>query len=242
MPLGEISPEPAESVGVDSQRAGGEDMQAAVAPEGDEAVEVDDEEHAEELERVEGDDEPALAPEAVDPASIQAEAVVLLTPKDVKSVKYGYGPNGESVQETLHSADLTDRVVMQKTLLCGRAVIDAKTACERMQSSRRSGRKALPQPTWSKVMAAGADGSGVVRYAERKLYMKKIPQEGSDRIEYHNELMKLCGISLRDVVEAMKSQKKKDAEKQANRVRQQGVKRERDGEVRNTNDGAPQTE
>eukprot|EP00973_Karenia_brevis_P059573 8294219-Karenia_brevis.AAC.1 len=69
-------------------------------------------------------------------------------------------------------------MVMQRTLLCGKPIIDAKTACDKMQTSRSAGRKALPQPSWIKVMEVGAITCSVVRFADRKLYMKEIPQDG----------------------------------------------------------------
>ena len=45
--------------------------------------------------------------------------------------------------------------------------------------------------------------------------LKAIPSEPADRVTYHNALMALCGLTLRDLVEAMQKSKSKHDEKQA---------------------------
>lgn len=183
------------------------------------------------------EEEPAEAPaevpaEAAESAEAEAEAVEapaaptvpvqpqdgsLLTLADVKATSYGYGEGGASVQDKFHRADLTDRVVMQKTLLCGKPVIPCKQAVETLQSSARDGRKAMPRGVWATVMQKGLEGCAVARYENNNVYLKEIPVEASARISYHNELMKLCGVSLQDLVGAMKKAKVKQDQKMEKR-------------------------
>ena len=46
------------------------------------------------------------------------------------------------------------------------------------------------------------------------LALKKIPDLPAERIEYHNELMKLCGVSLRELTAAMKAGAEKKQKKE----------------------------
>ena len=46
-------------------------------------------------------------------------------------------------------------------------------------------------------------------YINIHIIPKVIPESGQGRIEYHNELMQLCGLRLRDLVDAMVSVKAK---------------------------------
>lgn len=156
-----------------------------------------------------------VAGAAAQPGPGAPKPVQLLTSGEVKSSQYGYGPDGASVQDKLHRPDLTDRVVMQKTILCGRPVITIKQATECMQSSRQDGKKALPQPMWMKVMQAGLDGCQVAKLDGRNVCVKEIPADIEGRMVYHNELMHLCGISLRQLVEAMKATRAKDDKRKA---------------------------
>ena len=88
----------------------------------------------------------------------------LLLAADVKSIQYGYGANGASVQTKLLTEAFTDRIVMQKTLLVGKPVITAKMACERMQSSRKDGRNTLGKEAWVLVMQCGLENCSVARF------------------------------------------------------------------------------
>ena len=162
----------------------------------------------------EGEDAGVDAPGAHD-AEPDMTPSGLLTEADVKSMAYGCGPDGASVQQKEHARGLTDRRIMQRTLLCGLPACEAKVVCDKMASPRQDGRKALPQPVWSTIMRAGAQDSNIVWYRDRKLYLRQIPQDASARVEYHNELMRLCALPLRDLVEAMQKAKGKDGQKRA---------------------------
>ena len=125
---------------------------------------------------------------------------------------YGYGADGVSVQGADHWAKgLTDRRIMQRTLEVGTPVITARTACERMRSTKSGGQKALPlpEPRWSSVMTEGLRGSPVARYENKKIYLAPIPDQPHARVQYHNDLMNLCGLPLRSLVDSMKKAKAK---------------------------------
>ena len=66
----------------------------------------------------------ALAETGTPPPAAVAPKV--LTEKEVRSVDYGYGLGGKSVQEVLHCPGLTDRAIMKKTLLVGTPSIGFK--------------------------------------------------------------------------------------------------------------------
>ena len=107
---------------------------------------------------------------------------------------------------------LTDRAVMQKTLLVGTPVIDRKSVAQRIVSSRAGGerRKSIDANRWTSVMKAGLAGCSVATCdsEEGKVKMAPVPDDVALRHKYHNELMTLCGITLRQLVEAMQSAKK----------------------------------
>ena len=169
------------------------------------------------------DDTPAVAgenplPEAPSLAVVDAPVrgeVQLLTSGNVRGVDYGYGPAGASVQQTVHAKGFTDRTIMRRTILVGTPRITSKTACQKMRSSNASGKKALPEPIWNDVMRAGLAGCDVAWLANRTVMLKAIPSDATERIQYHNSLMELCCVSLRELVEAMKQAKSKHAEKLA---------------------------
>ena len=176
------------------------------------------------------------APFPAEAAGDEANKLVPLTEEEVKSLQYGYGPDGKSVQDHLHTTELTDRVVMQKTLLCGKPKITIKQATERMQSSRQAGKKALPQPAWIKVMEAGLQNCTVAKYEGRHVLLKEIPVDPRSRIEYHNELMQLCRLSLRQLVEAMASAKSKDERQREDKKRKAEAQVQGESEAMDTVD------
>ena len=191
----------------------------------DEAADADDAKSAAEPDEPEQALEQDLADAPAAVAAVAADEVpIALTIAEVKSIQYGYGVDGASVQAELLSAELTDRMVMQKTLLCGKPAITSKQACDKIQSRRRGeGRKALSADSWVKVMEAGAQQCTVIKFENKKLLLKEIPDNGNERIKYHNELMTLCGLSLRHLVDAMKVAKGKISSKAS------GSKRSADG-------------
>ncbi|CAK0860829.1 unnamed protein product [Prorocentrum cordatum] len=134
----------------------------------------------------------------------------ILVLEDVKGLDFGYGADGSSVQDgPFHAAGLTDRNIMRRTLLVGTPTATMRAACERMKSSRRGGQrpKHLPEQTWLRVMEAGLQGSPVARLDGREIHVARIPGGQADRVAYHNALMRLCALPLRDLVEAMKKAK-----------------------------------
>ena len=140
-----------------------------------------------------------------------------LTLADVKATTFGYGPEGASVQpQPLHNPALTDRAIMLKTLTYGKPVIPEKQIRDCLRSSRAGGRtaKALPREAWLPVMLKGLEGRSVAKLQLSKCEDKKkagayevclreIPESKSERIKYHNELMTMCSLSLRDLTKAL---------------------------------------
>jgi hypothetical protein len=141
--------------------------------------------------------------------AVSSSSLAILNAADVKTLKYGYGVDGASVQTTCHHPDLTDRVIMQKTLLCGCPIIKDKQICDKLKSQKSAGRKALPRPVWAKVMTSGLKDCPIAAFRSNQVVMTAIPTDAHGRVKYHNELMKLCALPLRDLVEAMKASKQK---------------------------------
>ena len=119
------------------------------------------------------------------------------------------------MQEKIHAEQYTDRKIMQVTLLTGKPKISLVAVCDRIRTSRHNGKKAIPKPQLLKVIEAGLQGSTIAKVVDPKgrgaaVVLKAIPTGGPERIEYHNELMKLCGISLRELTEAMQGAAEKE--------------------------------
>ena len=100
------------------------------------------------------------------PQAAHAHAAALLEHSDVRGLDYGYADDGKSVQgNKLHAKGLTDRRIMQRTLLLGKPSMSSKEACQNMRSSNADGKKALP--TWATVMEAGLKGCDVAWFDNR---------------------------------------------------------------------------
>ena len=160
--------------------------------------------------------EEGVASRGPEGAGVDAAAGGLLGYSDVRGLDYGYADDGKSVQgDKLHAKGLTDRRIMQRTLLMGKPSISSKEACHNMRSSNADGKKALPEPTWATVMEKGLKGCDVAWFDNGKVMLKAIPSEPADRVTYDNALMALCGLTVRDLLEAMQKSKSKHDEKQA---------------------------
>ena len=146
-------------------------------------------------------------------------ATTLLRTEDVRGTDYGYGKDGASVQSNIHAKGLTDRAIMRRTLLLGTPSTTAKAACQNMRSSNATGKKALPEPAWMDVMKAGLENCDVAWLADRTVMIKEIPTDPTARIDYHNHLMNLCGLSLQSLVQAMRQAKAKHVKRQDTRAR-----------------------
>eukprot|EP00959_Pyramimonas_sp_CCMP1952_P083313 1741366-Pyramimonas_sp.AAC.1 len=92
---------------------------------------------------------------------------------------------------------------MQKTLLAGTPVIDRRSAAQRIMTSRAGGerRKTIDAERWARVMKAGLAGCSIAQFDEEgcKVKMTPVPDDVALRHKYHNELMTLCGITLRQL-------------------------------------------
>lgn len=106
---------------------------------------------------------------------------------------------------------------MQKTLLYGKPVIPEKGMTDRLRSSARGGvkPKAIPRETWRMVMTEGLDACTVAKLEKEQgadggvktwqVCLRQIPESPADRVKYHNELMTLCGLTLRQLTDALKT-------------------------------------
>ena len=192
--------------------------QHGTAPPQQAGAEQSDEQEQEEEDKGEPEvDEEAPAPHpdmpsaAEDPALDAPQSnVAPLTLDDVRSSEFGFGPNGVTVQpDGLHSCHLTDRAVLKQILLTGKPKITRKEACDKMRTARDTGtsRKALPKEKWTAAIAAAASQHpDIMRLDGETLCLKVIPDTSEGKVKYHNELMKACGLNLRDLVAAMQKQ------------------------------------
>ena len=134
--------------------------------------------------------------------------------KDVRDRRYGCGPPGASVQDSVTGA-FSDRDIVKQTLLGGRPMLEAKDECDRMRAKvgQDTKRKALAQPIWRAVLAAAAREIDIFRLdgedRELKLLLKAVPTDPLGKVQYHNELMAVYGMELRELIDAMKMAKGK---------------------------------
>ena len=170
-----------------------------------------------ELEPEEEDAEPG--PNSLErPPDSVAEVVEDLPPQDppagekplvldeVRASDFGFGENGVTVQpDGLFSRHWTDRAILKHTLLTGKPKMTRKEACDKMRTSREQGRrKALPKEKWTAVMAAAAEQhSSILQLQGETLCLKVVPDTAQGKVKYHNELMRACGLTLRELVAAM---------------------------------------
>ena len=125
---------------------------------------------------------------------------------EVRASDFGFGENGVTVQpDGLFSRHWTDRAILKHTLLTGKPKMTRKEACDKMRTSREQGRrKALPKEKWAAVMAAAAEQhSSILQLQGETLCLKVIPDTAQGKVKYHNELMRACGLTLRELVAAM---------------------------------------
>ena len=54
------------------------------------------------------------------------------------------------------------------------------------------------------VMPTASKESPILELSGDELQIARIPEDATLRVEYHNNLMTLCGLSLRELVDAMK--------------------------------------
>ena len=135
-----------------------------------------------------------------------------------------YVDNGLSVG--LRSRHLTNRAMLKQTLLAGKPKVTPKEACDKMRSSRQAGRKALPKEKWTAVMAASAgQHPNLLRLEGETLCLhKQVIHDNSDgKVRYHNDLMKACGLTLRELIAAMnkttEASEKSEQDRRAKRTR-----------------------
>lgn len=118
---------------------------------------------------------------------------------------FGYGDRGLSVQPCLHAKHLTDRYIAKMTLLHGTPKITCKQACDGLRSSRDKGRKALPKTNWMAVMimTSACKECPILQLSGDELHVARIPDDPGLRVQYHNHLMTLCDLTLRELVGSM---------------------------------------
>ena len=150
-----------------------------------------------------------------------------LTLRDVRASDYGFVDYGLSVQpDGLHSRHLTDRAILKQRLLTGKPKVTCKEACDKMRSFRHAGRKALPKEKWTAVMAAAAGQHPNLLRLEGEtlcLHAQVIPDTSDGKVRYHNDLMKACGLTLRELIAAMnkttEASEKSEQDRRAKRTR-----------------------
>ena len=79
--------------------------------------------------------------------------------------------------------------------------------------NERKTRKALSQTVWRTIMPAVAQGCSNLRLGgqgrQSQAVTKCIPSDTRGKISNHHELMHMCGVSLRELVESMPKAKDK---------------------------------
>eukprot|EP00435_Cladocopium_sp_Y103_P044055 s1844_g12.t1 len=144
-------------------------------------------------------------------------------PGALDSSDFGFGANGVTVQpDGLHCRNLTDRAVLKQTLLTGKPQITRKEACDKMRASRATDhkRKAVPKEKWTAMMAAAASQHpNILQLDGETLRLKAVPDTSEGKVKYHNELMKACGLTLRELAATMFKASEKQSEGRRKRPR-----------------------
>ena len=128
---------------------------------------------------------------------------------EVPAMDVGYGIDGASVQDPGYGDVIyTDREIMKKTILRGDQTIHCGDACDSIRKYPRGEKpKPLKQAHWKAVMQAGLsqyrvgayeDGEGAaVRPGKPRVQLQLPPADDEAlQLEYHNRLMRLCGVSM----------------------------------------------
>jgi hypothetical protein len=162
--------------------------------------------------------------EAEEHRAASDQKFLMPTDAEVPGMDVGYGPEGASVQR----GDIlfSDRVIMQKTILRGEEIIFCDAACDSMRKKQDGNPRptALKHHQWKEVMEQGLVQHRVGTYDSGENAVQKkgvarihleLPGEDEDiQREYHNRLMRLCGVSLQDVTAAAVERSSKKRKRQ----------------------------
>jgi hypothetical protein len=138
----------------------------------------------------------------------------------VPAMDVGYGANGASVQlgNAFGQKVDTDRNVMRRILLLGRHTVKAGEVTDLIHVMRKDGDKksriGLRRLDFEKVITAGnqfarvgqvtPSVAGPGRSNTQAQFTILLPGANKDeRVDYHNRLMRLCQVSLREVTQAI---------------------------------------
>jgi len=146
--------------------------------------------------------------------SVPLESITdVLTGDDVPPMTAGFGRDGAQVQLTLHHPDLNDRTVLRKTFLSGLLTIPWRGMCSRMRSLPDAQKKKyhFPKKQWEMLMKAALEQSPIARLQHDGtpnacVVMRPIPTDEEEQLAYHNELMRLCRLPLRDFSFALRTE------------------------------------
>jgi len=130
--------------------------------------------------------------------------------EDAISFDVGYGPAGVTAQASWKEPTLwmTDRDVMQRTVLKGRPVVKYNVFCDgprREQTAANGVKKTLgfPKVIWEEIMAAGFAQFPVGKLVDSgtkdsRVEFSEPPTDTRERqVAYHNMLVDLCGVGAR---------------------------------------------
>ena len=178
-----------------------------------EAVVDEDGEEQQETERDEEDAEDQTGTENPQRDETPDKKILPFAPSEVRGLDYGYGVEGATIQtDSFVQPQYTDRRIMQKTLLTGLPMVNANIVCQNIRSSNKTGKKLFAEKQWLEVMTHGLKDCTVATFTNKSIRLSPIPNEPQERIEYSNELMRLCRIDLQSLLAAMADTKKRKNE------------------------------
>ena len=162
-------------------------------------------------------------------ASVAASVDAAKDPAEGISMEAGYGPNGESAQVSWEFGELwlSDREIMRKTVLRGKAVVYATEMVNTIRRSKETKepagvkkprcRVAFPKVVWEEVMVAGFHRYPVGKLLARGTRGARVqftaPPTSSraEIVAYHNNLVDLCRVGARRFGDLLATSAAKDA-------------------------------
>lgn len=136
--------------------------------------------------------------------------------KDISSgptLDYGYGPGGATAQLSYEGPGVCfkpDREIMQRTVLNGKAKVSVNEMCGKIRRKEADGKRpGVPKDVFEEVMVAGFAQYPIGKLVDQgrasaRVLFSAPPTEDRDaRTKYHNMLVDLCRVSLRQFSKAL---------------------------------------
>ena len=168
------------------------------------------------------EDCPRAAPAQHAPVQAEVPRLLLMTDAEVPAMNVGYGEGGASVQVAIAGLRfLPDRVIMQRVLLRGEALVSVKKVCDTLKMKPDGTVPTITKPMSLKAneciaviraalnvyKVAAFEPQGWVTQREQTAAVRLRLPNANDPVavaKYHNLLMKCCSVSYAQVLKTIK--------------------------------------